>query len=62
MMAIRLSDADRAILDALVKRRAAELEPLGVEVTAASVIRSLLRSAAEEQGITAGPAKKARAK
>lgn len=57
MLTIRIQDEDKAILESLVERQAAELAHHGVEVSAASVIRSLLRKAADEAGIRSHKAK-----
>lgn len=62
MMAIRLSTEDRNLLDGLVKRRAEEFESAGVEVTASSIIRSLIRRAAREVGLTESPSGEQRPK
>lgn len=51
MMAIRLSTEDRQLLNALVERRSEELASTGVEVSAASIIRGLIRQAANDLGI-----------
>lgn len=51
MLALRLSDADKWMLDELVRRRAARLAVEGGEVTASSIIRGLIRQAADAEGI-----------
>jgi hypothetical protein len=48
---LRLADVDRAALDALIEARRAELAPEGVDVTAASVVRWLLRAEAQRRGL-----------
>lgn len=66
-LTLRLSDQDRALLDRLVADRAAEFAPEGIEVTAASYVRGLIRREAAAKGFVAeqptGPrAKPGRAK
>jgi hypothetical protein len=48
---LRLTAHDRALLDELVAREAAELADRGVDVNASSVIRQLIRQAAKAHGI-----------
>jgi hypothetical protein len=52
MMAIRFSEEDRALLAALVRHKAEQLAGEGVEVSAASVLRGLIRQAAADLGLT----------
>lgn len=54
MLALRLSEADKWMLDELVRARAARLANEGGEVTASSVIRGLIRQAADAEGIKPG--------
>lgn len=51
MLALRLSEADKLLLDELVRSRASRLAHEGGEVTASSVIRSLIRQAADAERI-----------
>lgn len=51
MLALRLSSDDKALLDALVAKRAQRLAADGGEVSASSVIRSLIRQAAMAEKI-----------
>lgn len=53
MLALRLSNEDKALLDALVQKRAQRLAAEGGAVTASSLIRSLIRQAAAEEHIEA---------
>ncbi len=48
MMAIRLNQLDRGLLEALIQHQSAELAATGAEVTAAGVIRGLIRRAATD--------------
>ena len=50
-LTLRLSIADRELLDRLVAQRAAELEDLGAKVTAASFTRWLIRREAKAKGL-----------
>ncbi len=53
-LTLRMTDADRALLDRLVAMRAAELVDLGaeeVDVTAASFVRGLIRREAKAKGL-----------
>jgi hypothetical protein len=50
-LTLRLSPDDRAMLDRLVAHRAAELVDEGIEVTAASFVRSLIRREAKARGL-----------
>ena len=56
---LRLTDEDQALLDALVAHEQAALtaQGLAVQMTAADVMRSLLRQAAEARGVTSSKAK-----
>lgn len=60
MLALRLSGEDKALLDALVRKRAERLAAEGGAVSASSLIRSLIRQAAAEERIEA-PREPARA-
>jgi hypothetical protein len=51
MLALRLSEDDKRCLDALVQKRAARLAAEGGAVSASSVIRALIRQAAEAEGL-----------
>lgn len=51
VLTLRLADVDRAALDALIQARRVELAPEGVDVTAASVVRWLLRTEAKRRGL-----------
>jgi transcriptional regulator with XRE-family HTH domain len=55
-LTLRLSSPDRALLDRLVSLRAAELAPEGIEVTAASYVRGLIRRDAQARGLSDEPA------
>lgn len=50
-LTLRLSHADRDLLDRLVTLRAAELEADGIDVTAASYVRGLIRRDAKARGL-----------
>ncbi|MFO0756639.1 MAG: helix-turn-helix transcriptional regulator [Byssovorax sp.] len=50
-LTLRLSTADRALLDKLVLLRAEELVDEAVEVTAASFVRTLIRREARARGL-----------
>ena len=50
-LTLRLSPDDRAMLDRLVADRAAELADEGIEVTAASFVRGLIRREAKARGL-----------
>ena len=50
-LTLRLSPDDRAMLDRLVAHRAAELADEGIEVTAASFVRGLIRREAKARGL-----------
>jgi hypothetical protein len=50
-LTLRLSPDDRAMLDRLVAHRAAELAEEGIEVTAASFVRGLIRREAKARGL-----------
>jgi hypothetical protein len=50
-LTLRLSPDDRAMLDRLVAYRAAELADEGIEVTAASFVRGLIRREAKARGL-----------
>lgn len=52
MLALRLSQDEKRFLDALVQRRAERLASEGGTVTASSVIRALIRQAAEQEKIS----------
>jgi hypothetical protein len=52
MLAVRFSEEDRQLLNALIRHKAEQLAGEGVEVTAASVLRSLVRQAAADIGIS----------
>lgn len=56
MMAIRFSEEDRQLLDALVRHKAEQLAGEGIDVSAASVLRGLIRKAASELGLSSPPA------
>jgi hypothetical protein len=49
-LTLRLSEQDRDLLDRLVADRAADLAREGIEVTAASYVRGLIRREAEGKG------------
>lgn len=54
-LTLRMTDQDRALLDALVSARGTELAEMGateVDVTAASYLRGLIRREAKAKGIT----------
>lgn len=51
MLALRLSNEDKDLLDELVRKRAARLEAEGGAVSASSIIRSLIRQAAKDEAI-----------
>lgn len=51
MLALRLSESDKWMLDELVRARGARLAQEGGEVTASSIIRGLIRQAADAEGI-----------
>ena len=60
-LTLRLTREDRMLLDELVQRRAMQARREGMEVTAASFVRALIRNEAEAQGLrvdsfAAGPA------
>jgi hypothetical protein len=61
-LTLRLSDVDRELLDRLVADRASELAPEGIEVTAASYVRGLIRREAAAKGFGGAQPKGARAK
>lgn len=50
-LTLRLSHEDRSLLDRLVEQRAAELIDDGIEVTAASYVRGLIRREARARGL-----------
>jgi helix-turn-helix protein len=50
-LTLRLSPDDRALLDRLVAHRAAELADEGIEVTAASFVRGLIRREGKARGL-----------
>jgi hypothetical protein len=50
-LTLRLSPDDRAMLDRLVAHRTAELADEGIEVTAASFVRGLIRREAKARGL-----------
>jgi hypothetical protein len=50
-LTLRLSAVDRDLLDRLVALRASELAGEGVEVTAASYVRGLIRRDAKTRGV-----------
>jgi hypothetical protein len=50
-LTLRLSPDDRAMLDRLVAHRATELADEGIEVTAASFVRGLIRREAKARGL-----------
>ena len=50
-LTLRLSPDDRALLDRLIEHRAAELADEGIEVTAASFVRGLIRREAKARGL-----------
>ena len=54
-LTIRITPPERAALDALVAKRAAQLGDLGGSVSAASVVRALVRQAAQAEGLLALP-------
>ena len=60
MLALRLSHEDKQYLDALVQKRAARLAGEGGTVSASSVIRALIRQAAEQEKIELGDDGRAR--
>ena len=64
-LTLRLSRPDRELLDRLVALRASELAQEGIEVTAASFVRGLIRREAHARGLldeqTAGKGKASRA-
>jgi len=51
MLALRLSDAEKWMLDELVRVRGERLANEGVAVNVSSVIRGLIRQAADAEGI-----------
>lgn len=59
LMSIRWTEADRAILDALVTSERARLEAAGIlpdaaaRIAAADILRSLVRQEAERRGLSA---------
>lgn len=53
MLTLRLTEADRAALDALVAARAAALEAQGGAASAASVVRWLIQKEARARGLLA---------
>lgn len=54
MLALRLSREEKDALDEIVRKRAARLAHEGGAVTASSVIRGLIRQAAQAEGIELG--------
>ena len=50
-LTLRLSPDDRALLDRLVAHRAAELADEGIDVTAASFVRGLIRREGKARGL-----------
>jgi hypothetical protein len=50
-LTLRLSPDDRGLLDRLVAQRAAELAEEGIDVTAASFVRGLIRREAKARGL-----------
>lgn len=52
MMAIRFSEEDRQLLYALVRHKSDQLAGEGIEVSAASVLRGLIRKAASDLGLS----------
>lgn len=50
-LTIRITGPERAALDELVARRAVQLGDLGGSVSAASVVRALIRQAAQGEGL-----------
>ncbi len=50
-LTLRLSPDDRALLDRLVAHRAAELSDEGIDVTAASFVRGLIRREGKARGL-----------
>jgi hypothetical protein len=54
-LTLRLSPDDRAMLDRLVAHRAAELAEEGIDVTAASFVRGLIRREAKARGLLDAP-------
>lgn len=53
-LTLRLTREDRMLLDELVQRRARQARRDGMEVTAASFVRALIRKEAEAQGLHVG--------
>ncbi|XXY45873.1 hypothetical protein WME91_38305 [Sorangium sp. So ce269] len=50
-LTLRLTQHDRELLQALVALQAAEMSDTGVEVTAASYVRGLIRHEARKKGL-----------
>ncbi|MGK3990136.1 hypothetical protein WME99_44240 [Sorangium sp. So ce136] len=50
-LTLRLTQHDRELLQALVELQAAEMSDTGVEVTAASYVRGLIRHEARKKGL-----------
>ncbi|WP_437928667.1 hypothetical protein WMF37_05205 [Sorangium sp. So ce291] len=50
-LTLRLTHHDRELLQALVELQAAEMSDTGVEVTAASYVRGLIRHEARKKGL-----------
>jgi hypothetical protein len=55
-LTLRLTQHDRELLQALVALQASEMADLGVEVTAASYVRGLIRHEARAKGLLDGVA------
>ena len=60
-LTLRLTQNDRELLQELVALKAAEMEDTGVEVTAASYVRGLIRHEAKAKGLVgAAPLRRGR--
>jgi hypothetical protein len=55
LVTLRVSEDDRALLEALVLSERHELEPRGVEVSLSSVMRRLIRQEALARGVSPAP-------
>jgi hypothetical protein len=56
LVTLRVSEEDRALLDALVEVERRELEPRSVDVSLSSVMRRLIRQEAHARGVDPSPA------
>lgn len=52
-LTIRITEDERRALDALVARRSAEVTDAGGQISAAGVVRALIRRAAADAGVLA---------